>query len=150
MASAIRKKIIGTWKLVSWTYKNEKGEVVHYFGKTVSGILMYDKNGYMNAQLMRALRPEFNSEAIAGATSQEAHEAFNSYIAYFGKYYEPKPGEIVHDVEGSLFPNWTGNKQVRYGKVIGDTLILRTPLIPVKGTDIAFSVKWKRVSGKKK
>lgn len=142
---SLAKDIIGTWKLVSWTYKNEKGEDVHYFGKNSSGILMYDENGYMNAQLMKEGRTPFVSDSINGGTADETYGAFHSYLAYYGKYYEDKPGEMVHIVEGSLFPNWVGNREVRYGKIEDDRLVLSTPPIHAGGTEIIFYITWRRI-----
>lgn len=147
MTTYIGKKIIGTWKLVSWIYKGRQGEDIHYFGEHATGILMYDIAGYMNAQLMKADRTPFSSTALDGSTQQEAFSAFNSYIAYYGKYHEERPGEITHMVEGSLFPNWMGNKQVRYGRIEDDHLILHTPPMRVAGNDIVFYITWKRVLG---
>lgn len=144
MKEFIREKIIGTWKLVSWVYTNEKGEVIHYFGKDATGILMYDGQGFMNAQLMQAQRPAFASDSIRGGTPFETYNAFHSYLAYFGKYYEDKPGEVVHIVEGSLFPNWVGNKEIRYGRIESDLLILSTPPIPVQEQNIVFNITWRR------
>jgi hypothetical protein len=141
----IGEKIVGTWKLVSWIYKGPNGEDVHYFGKNATGILMYDRCGYMNAQLMKPERAPFMSSSIDGSTQQEALAAINSYIAYYGKYYEEKPGEITHLVEGSLFPNWMGNRQMRYGKIEGDHLMLHTPPMQVAGADIVFHITWERV-----
>jgi hypothetical protein len=140
----LKDQIVGTWKLVSWTFENEKGETVHYLGENSTGILMYDEHGYMNAQLMKGNRSSFASDSINGGTPQEALGAFNSYLAYFGKYYEENPGEMVHIVEGSLFPNWVGNKEVRYGKIEGDKLILSTPPIPSGGAEIVFYITWQR------
>jgi hypothetical protein len=140
----LKQEIIGTWKLVSWVYKNENGEEVDYFGKNSTGILTYDKPGYMNAQLMKGDRSRFTSDSINGGTPDETYGAFHSYLAYFGKYYEEKPGEMVHIVEGSLFPNWIGNKEVRYGRIEGDKLILSTPPIHAQGAEIVFYITWKR------
>ena len=143
---SIKEEIIGTWKLVSWVYENEKSEIIHYLGEGATGILMYDKNGYMNAQILKANRSPFASDSISGGTPNEAHGAFHSYLAYFGKYYEDKPGEVVHIVEGSLFPNWMGNKEVRYGRIEGNVLILHTPPIPAQGREIIFYITWKRAN----
>jgi hypothetical protein len=145
MKESIREKIVGTWKLVSWVYYNETGEPVHYFGEHATGILMYDKNGFMNAQLMKAQRVPFKSDSISGGTAIETHNAFHSYLAYFGRYYEDNPGEVVHIVEGSLFPNWIGNKEVRYGKIQDDLLILNTPPISVNDQKIVFCITWHRI-----
>jgi len=144
MNQPLKEQIIGTWKLVSWVFENENGETIHYLGADASGILMYDKNGYMNAQLMKGNRKPFESSSINGSTPEEAHQAFNSYLAYFGRYYEENPGEVVHIVEGSLFPNWMGNKEIRYGRIDGDLLILHTPPIPAHGREIVFYITWKR------
>lgn len=145
MQESIKDKIIGTWKLVSWVYENEKGETVHYLGEGATGILMYDKHGYMNAQLMKADRVPFASDSISAGTPEETHGAFHSYLAYFGTYYEDEPGAMVHIVEGSLFPNWLGHKEVRYGKIEGDRLVLNTPPIPAQGREIVFYITWERV-----
>lgn len=145
MKESIKEKIIGTWKLVSWIYYNETGEAVHYFGEHADGILMYDENGFMNAQLMKAQRVPFKSDSISGGTHVETHDAFHSYLAYFGRYYEDNPGEVIHIVEGSLFPNWIGNKEVRYGRIQDDLLILNTPPIPVSDQKIVFYITWRRI-----
>ena len=141
-------KVVGTWRLVSWVYENEQGEVVHYFGEGATGILMYDDKGNMNAQLMKAERPVFTSGAISAGSQTETYEAFMSYLAYYGKYYEPEPGVIIHLVEGSLFPNWLGDKQKRYARIDGDFLIISTPPIAAKDREITFYITWKRDAGK--
>ena len=145
MKEPIKDKIIGTWKLVSWIFKNEHGQDIHYFGEHAQGILMYDAAGYMNAQLMKSDRMPFASASISGGSPDEAHRAFHSYLAYYGKYYEEEPGAVVHIVEGSLFPNWIGNKEVRYGKIEGDLLVLHTPPIQAQGREIVFYITWCRV-----
>jgi hypothetical protein len=140
----LKEQIVGTWKLVSWVYKDGQGEEVHYFGKGSTGILMYDEHGYMNAQLMKADRPKFILDSINGGTHEETYGAFHSYLAYFGKYYEENAGEMTHIVEGSLFPNWIGNKEIRYGKIEGDKLILSTPPISAGDREIIFYITWVR------
>jgi hypothetical protein len=100
----------------------------------------------MNAQLMRSGRTNFNNDAISGGTLEEMGHAFLSYLAYFGSYVENEPGAIVHTVIGSLFPNWIGHKETRYGQLEGDYLILSTPPIPALGRDIVFYIRWQRVT----
>lgn len=144
-SESVKNKIVGTWKLVRWVYHDQKGNEVHYFGEDATGILMYDAHGYMNAQLMKSNRNKFNSSSINGGTCEETKEAFDSYIAYFGKYDEVSPGEIIHRVEGSLFPNWHEDNQVRYAKLEGDYLILSTLPMHINGSDIVFHVTWERL-----
>jgi len=145
MADSVKDKIIGTWKLVSWTYTNENNEVVDFFGKDPEGILMYDKHGYMNAQLMKLGRPAINAKALGEGTPEEIALAYKGYAAYYGRYFESAPGELTHEVEGSLFPNWVGGKETRYAKFEGDFLILSAPPVVVNGKPVLFNVKWRRV-----
>lgn len=144
MKEPIKDKIIGTWKLVSWKYVNEQGGAIDFFGENPMGILMYDKAGYMNVQLMRSGRKNFNSESLTGGAWEEIKEAYLGYVGYYGRYWERTPGELVHEVEGSLFPNWVGREQVRYGKIEGEYLLLSTPPIDAQEKKIVFNVTWKR------
>lgn len=146
MSQSVKDKIIGTWKLISWVYQDQKGNVVHYFGEDAVGILMYDTHGYMNAQLMKTNRKKFTSNSISGGTSEETKGAFDSYIAYFGKYDEVRPGEIVHRVEGSLFPNWHEDNQIRFAVLEGNRLTLSTLPMDINGADIVFHVTWERLA----
>jgi hypothetical protein len=144
MKESIKQKIVGTWKLVSWKYTSENGEETDFFGERPFGILMYDNRGYMNAQLSKLGRANFHSESLTGGSLEEMRDAYLSYAAYYGKYYENSPGEIIHVVEGSLFPNWVGHQEIRYGKIKGEYLILSTPPIKAQGKEIIFNVTWER------
>lgn len=135
MKESVKDKIVGTWKLLSWKYVPAEGEPVEFFGENPLGILMYDTNGYMNAQLMKSGRSNFATASIADGTPEEISGAYLSYAAYWGKYYEKTPGELIHEVEGSLFPNWVGHDEIRYAEITGEYLILSTPM---------FRVTWKR------
>lgn len=146
MTESITNKLIGTWRLVSWIYRDTDGNEVDYFGKGATGILMYDAYGNMNAQLMRSNRPAFASDDINGGTPGETKAAFDSYIAYFGKYEEVRPYEIVHKVQGSLFPNWFENHQLRYVTLSENHLMLSTPPVPANGAEIVFHIIWERVT----
>lgn len=145
MERPLKDQIVGTWKLLSWIYRNDKNEVVHYFGEEVYGILMYDRAGNMNAQLTRHDRPRFAGDSINSGTAEEIENAFKTYLSYFGKYYESSPGEIVHVVEGSLFPNWIGQNQVRYGKIVNGYLLISTPPIAINKDVVEFELKWERM-----
>ena len=135
MNKSVKDKIIGTWKLVSWKYLDGDKEPADFFGENPKGILTYDTSGYMNAQLMKSGRSNFNAESLTGGTTEEIKNAYLSYAAYWGKYHERTPGELVHQVEGSLFPNWVGHDEIRYAQVDGDTLVLSIP---------PFRVTWQR------
>lgn len=145
MKEFVKDKIIGTWKLVSWTYRDADDQIINFFSDQPSGILMYDKSGYMNAQLMQSGRTNFQGGSLLNGTLQETDSAYRSYAAYFGKYYEDAPGELTHVVEGSLYPNWVGQKEIRYARIESGHLILSAPPVTINGHETVFYVKWKRV-----
>lgn len=144
MTESIKDKIAGTWKLISWTYNDGDGKTVDYFGDNPTGVLMYDMYGNMNAQLMKSNRANFASDSFNSGSGDETSEAFLSYLAYYGKYYETAPGEIVHQVEGSLYPNWVGMKQIRYARIEGNRLMVSTPPIPSSTGSTVYVIEWER------
>lgn len=140
----ILTEIVGTWKLISWKYKNVDGEEVDFFGEHPVGILMYDNEGYMNVQIHRSQRDKFNTDGLLDGDAEEISGAFKSYVAYYGKYTQEEPGIITHSVEGSLFPNWQDNFQKRYAQIVGNRLTLSTPPLSTGGKHINFTLEWVR------
>lgn len=139
-------KIIGTWKLVSWKCWIADEPAVDYFGENPSGILMYDANGYMNAQLTQAERIPFTSQSLQAGKAEEMQQAYQSYVAYYGRYYERTPGEIVHQIEGSLFPNWVGKEEVRFATLEENQLSLSTALMHAREKHMFFEAMWVRAN----
>lgn len=144
-ATKISEKVIGTWKLVSWTYKNKYGERVDYFGENPTGILMYTTSGYMSVHIMKNDRKRFESEGMYDGKPEEIIDAFKTYFAYFGRFEEKEPGVMRHTVEGGTFPNWLGHIEERFGEIKENLLVLSTPPIRTGDRDIVFDVVWERV-----
>lgn len=141
----IGNKIVGAWKLHKWIYEDEAGNEVRFFGEAPEGLLIYHESGYMSVQIARENRQKFKSDALDGGTQEEQAQAFGTFLSYYGSYVEAEPATFVHTVEGTLFPNWLGNKETRYGQIEGDLLVLSTPPIKVGGGQITFKITWKRV-----
>lgn len=140
----IGTKIIGSWELVSWIFKNEKGEKVKYFGQQPKGILIYQDSGIMSVQIAQENRPSFSKQGIDEGTQEEMTAAFASFLSYYGSYKETEPGVFVHTVLGSLFPNWLGHKETRLAAIDGNNLVLSTPPTPTSKGDIEFIITWKK------
>jgi hypothetical protein len=141
----VRFKIIGTWRLVSMTYKDRDGKDVHFFGEQPLGVLTYDPNGIINVQFMKKRRDNFASDAYGTGSADEITQAFKSYQAYFGSYFEKEPGVIVHKIEGCIFPNWSGKEEIRYARIEGNKLTLTTPPTRVGDQEISVDAVWQRV-----
>jgi len=100
----------------------------------------------MAVSVMRGDRASFESTNIwAAASPEEKQAAFDSYSSYCGRY-EVKQDKIIHHVELSLFPNWSGMGQERYFEFAGDWLTLRTPPTMIDGVEQTAIAIWQRVN----
>ena len=69
-------------------------------------------------------------------------------MAYYGSYtVDEAEGFMVHQVEGSFFPNWIGDRQVRKFEFAADGR-LQLSTLPIKGfrADLTVVLLWERVS----
>lgn len=144
MKEYIGERIVGTWELVSWTYRDASGNVVDFFGENPQGILMYDGKGNMNAQLMKLERNKIGSPRLFEGTDEQVAAAYRSYAAYWGKYKETAPGEFTHYVEGSLLPDWIGTEEIRYARIEGEILTL-SATVTANSHRITVEVRWRKV-----
>lgn len=140
----------GTWTLVSWTAELPDGEVVHPFGEGAAGVLVYGESGRMSVQIMRADRPRFGAVDPMAGSAREKQAAYDGYLAYWGTYEtQREEGTVIHVLQGSLFPDWVGTRQVREFEFEGDDrLTLRTPPIAsavTDGREAVHVLAWKRV-----
>ncbi len=142
---SVKEEIVGTWKLQSIFYKDAEGKKIDLYGKNPNGILMYDKLGYMNAQIGQKSREKMSSAALTGGSDSEKVKAFDSFMAYYGKYYEKEPGEIIHEVEACLIPNWEKEDEIRYCEINGETLYITTPTTVINNHETVIEVFWKRL-----
>ncbi len=142
---SVKEEIVGTWKLQSIFYKDAEGKKIDLYGENPNGILMYDKLGYMNAQIGQKNREKMSSAALSGGSDSEKVKAFDSFMAYYGKYYEKEPGEIIHVVDACLIPNWEDQDEIRYCDINGDTLYITTPTTVINSHETVIEVFWKRL-----
>lgn len=135
--------VIGTWDLVS-AKTTRRGDETRPYGPSPKGILVYGADGAVTVVIVSGDLGAFRSESIATASQSEAAHAFRRVLAYFGTY-EVQDGTVVHRIEGSTFPNWTGRKQTRTIDVVGDHLTMSTPPIPAAaGEETTFTLVWQR------
>ena len=140
-----REDILGPWKLVSMKATNPEGDIFYPFGETPTGMIMYDASGYMSYTAMRADRPKFASEDLAGGTNDEKIAAFEGFDAYCGTYkLNIEEGTVRHQVEASRFPNWEGSEQLRFFKLSGDRLLIKTPPMSYAKSEWVIEVAFQR------
>lgn len=155
-----KTKFIGTWKLVSWETQTTQGEIIYPFGKNPIGYITYTTDGYMSANIMKSDRLNIN---IALQELMQARQvllkpwllltswkyiqagfryfqASTNYISYGGRY-EIVEEKVIHYVDISLIPDWTGTNLERNFKFVDEKLVLSTP--PIGGSPQYLT--WERV-----
>lgn len=144
MKSSVLKEIQGTWHLKSINLVHSNGIQTEMFGENPNGIAMFDSDGYMNTQMGAHNRPLFSSESINQGTPEEISMAFNSYMAFYGKYSEVSPGTLSVRIVACLFPNWVEKEIIRYAEIADNTLILLTPPTKIGLDEIIVKAIWQR------
>ncbi len=144
MAGAPR--FVGTWRLVAWEVREPDGTVRYPLGTDATGQLIYTPGGHMSVHVMRAGRPPFASGDFLDGTPEEIAAAFHGYLAYCGTYeVREAEGTIVHHPACSLLPNWIGVPQTRLFELADNRLILRSPPLPVAGSERTVVIIWERI-----
>ena len=146
MPSSLRERILGTWILRSWVRSLGGAEQPGPFGPDALGQLVYTPAGYMSGNLMRHARSRFATEDAAGPEDpQERAAAYDGYLGYCGRYeVDEAGGFVLHRVELSSNPNWTGSVQKRFVEFVGERLRLTTPPILRHGRPAASILVWER------
>lgn len=124
-AAAVKQRLLGSWRLVTWEERDRSGRVHHPLGAAARGQITYTSDDHMSAQLMRPGSRRFASEDWRKATSDDKSSAWSDYFGYFGTYRIDLPQTaVIHHIEGSWFPNLVGTDQVRHFRFEGNRLIL--------------------------
>jgi hypothetical protein len=134
----------GTWKLVAWRRIAADGTISYPLGADARGQLIYTSNGMMAVQIAAAIRPTIPTEDPLGGDPGARASAYSTYLAYFGTY-EVDGEQVIHHLDSSLFPNWSGQDQARALGPEGDDLVLRTPPMQLSdGTTVVNELAWSR------
>jgi hypothetical protein len=135
------EELAGTWKLVSacsLTSKGERNETPYGVGP--AGFLTYTEEGRVTSPISYGGRKPLS----IGATPEEQAEAFNTFLAYTGRY--TFSGEkVAHRIEISSIQNYEGKDLVRSVKFQGDQITLVTPPTLVNGKIQTIELAWQRL-----
>jgi Lipocalin-like domain len=138
------EKLAGTWTLVAWRRIAEDGTVSYPLGADARGVLSYTDNGRMTVQITGAERAQLSTDDPLGGDESARAAAYSTYLAYYGTY-EVQGQNVVHRIEGSLFQNWAGERQVRPFTAESGQLVLHTPPMHLgNGTTVINELAWTR------
>lgn len=123
--SELRDRIVGTWTMVSAEDIMKDGTTRPYptYGPNGKGFLMYQRDGYMCADLVNPDRSKWADPAHP--TPQETASAGSGTFAYCGRYeIDVKQKQIVHLPEVATDPGYVGSRQIRPYNFEGGRLVL--------------------------
>ena len=147
---SVRKKFVGTWKLVSTQEQLRDGRTRPYpdLGDKASGYLMYTDDGHMCAALMKPDRPDWNNDD-EHATDAEKISAASGFTSYCGRYaIEESSHTMVHYPEVAFRPNFIGSVQKRPYRFEGKRLIFSDTV--ATGEVQRWTITWERIADVRK
>jgi hypothetical protein len=141
--------LVGTWKLKTVVHEvTATGERKNQFGDSPLGYISYAPDGRMYAMGVRSDR---SKPAAAAPTPEEATKLFQSMFAYTGSY-TLEPGKVTHHIDVSWNQGWTGTDQVRFYKLDGNMLTIKSAPAksPLDGREGQFVLEFEKVPASKK
>ena len=134
-------KLVGTWKLISASSKMSNGESGTPYGLKPIGFLSYTADGRVTALISYGERKQLSG---SGGTIEEQAEAFQTFLAYAGRY-TPSGDKVTHTIEISSIQNYVGRDLVRSVQFQGDRIMLITPPTLVNGKVQTVELVWERL-----
>ena len=118
LAEDTARQLAGSWKLTSWAIQIIGGDATEPFGPNPKGRLVFTADGYMVVVIAAANRkPATNDE--------ESAALLKSLMVYTGKFIIEED-KFTTKVDISWNELLTGQDQVRFFKLEGDKLTIRT------------------------
>ncbi|MGH6709453.1 MAG: lipocalin-like domain-containing protein [Bradyrhizobium sp.] len=133
------KQLAGSWKLTSWTIQVVGGEPKETFGPNPKGRAIFTPDGYVSFIIVAANRKPATNDAESAAL-------LKTLLAYTGKF-TIDGDKFTTKVDATWNELQTGTDQVRFFKVDGDKLTLRTPEIVsavYAGQKVVGTLTWER------
>jgi hypothetical protein len=136
----------GAWRLAEAYAETPDGRRPFPLGDGTRGLIMYDTEGHMSAQLMSANRKPFSARNLEDVPLEEFKTTYLGYTSYFGTYtLDVAKKTITHHVEGALTAGWVGGDQLRYFEFADGALVLKTPpMRTADGTKVVNTLVWRR------
>src|SRR5215470_5544006 len=122
--SAVRNRLVGTWKLVSTEEALKDGTIRPMrYGAHGKGFLMYQADGYMCADLVDPDRAKWADSRHR--SKEEALAAGEGTFAYCGRFeIDVEKQQVIHLPEVATDPGYVDSRQIRPYRFEEDKLIL--------------------------
>ena len=133
------KQLVGSWKLTSWTIQVIDGEATQPFGPNPKGRAVFTPDGFSAFMIARPDRKPVTSDADSAAL-------LKSLMVYTGKF-TIDGDKLTTNVDLSWNEIFTGTAQVRFFKLEGDKLSIRTAeqaSAVYPGKKVVGTLSWER------
>jgi hypothetical protein len=133
------KQLVGSWKLTSWTIQVIDGEATQPFGPNPKGRAVFTPDGFSAFMIARSDRKPATSDADSAAL-------LKSLMVYTGKF-TVDGDKLTTNVDLSWNEILTGTAQVRFFKLEGDKLSVRTAeqaSAVYPGKKVVGTLSWER------
>jgi Lipocalin-like domain len=139
LAEDTARQLAGSWKLTSWTIQVIDGETTQPFGPNPKGRAVFTQDGFSAFMIARPDRKPATNDADSAAL-------LKSLMVYTGKF-TIDGDKLTTDVDLSWNEILTGTAQVRFFKLEGDMLSIRTAeqaSAVYPGKKVVGTLTWKR------
>ena len=137
--------ILGAWRLLSFRVHENDGRKVHPYGEDVTGLLLFEKNGYMSEICSGNRRPIVPGVDINLKTDAEKIAIAKDFSASSGRF-ELQEGKIIFHIEVSLLPALVGTAQERSYRLEDSRLILQAAPVWLGEKSFVANFTWERVA----
>ena len=153
-AHGVSAQLIGGWSLQSRVTTTADGKTLVDPGLSVlpKGVLIYDADGHVAAQLSRPGRTvdmlgDECRKAMEVKGTNDTAQTILGYDAYFGTYtVDEKQGIVTHHLESALFPGDIGKSIIRHFTIEGDALTIKFTTTLGDGTPVTRTLVWSRLN----
>jgi hypothetical protein len=150
---ATRQQLIGTWRLESIQVATPNGPMNDpFYNADPTGMLIYDRSGWMSVQIAGKPRPSMEAPASRPARPHTAEAAqleaavLDTYYAYFATWdYDEASSTVTHHIKTSLIPGEDGMSYSQAVTLDGGTLIFTVRHDAPGGATVQRKV-WKRIA----
>lgn len=138
------KRIIGTWKMVSWTVEDlGTGQKSNAMGPNPDGYITCTPDGRVMVLVLRSDRAR---PVVLVPTTDEKLALYDSMFAYAGRF-TIDDEKVVHHIDMSWNQAWTGSHQIRFHTFRDDVLtyVGAPARNPMTDRDCVHTVIFKRI-----
>ncbi|MFD1604809.1 lipocalin-like domain-containing protein [Flavobacterium artemisiae] len=139
------EKIIGSWTLVELLeVPLDGGTTIYPMGRNPKGLIIYNRDGYMSAQIMNNESKSLDSKNSEDSSNEETDDHY-TYLAYSGPFVIDEEKQIVsHTMFISLFQKWRNQTQNRKVYFENELLHLETENFRSNSRLVTHKLTWKK------